>query len=373
MEKKILIVGAGFSGTTLARLIAENTPYHVLIIDKKEHIAGHSYDYKDEGGITIHKYGSHIFHTKHEKVWKFLRQFTDFNQYMHKVVALIDGQECTIPFNLKTLHTVFPASLAKKLEKKLLKAFAYNSKIPILEFQKQDDADLQFLANYVYEKVFLHYTTKQWGQSPKDVDGAVTARVPVYISQDCRYFQDPYQGIPLEGYTKTVENMLDHPRISLRLQCDFASLSHADTKYEKIFYTGSMDEYFAYELGELPYRSLDFTFERHACEYWQSNAVLNYPCNYDFTRIHEYKYYLNEKTPHTVIAKEYSLPFERHKNERFYPIANAANAALYAAYAQKASKLKHVHFLGRLGDYTYYDMDAAILRAMQLFEEVFAD
>ncbi len=368
--KKILIVGCGFSGATLARLMADNTNYSIEIIDKKKHIGGHSHDYKDENGITVHSYGSHIFHTKHKKVWHFLRAFTGFNQYMHKVVANIDGIETTIPFNIKTLYDVFPLSLAKRLEKKLLENFAYNSKIPILEFQQQEDADLQFLANYVYEKVFLHYTAKQWGQRPEEIDSAVTARVPVYISQDSRYFQDPYQGIPLQGYTKTIENMLHHERITVRLQCDFSSLESTN-EYEHIFYTGSIDEYFNFELGVLPYRSLRFELERHEREFWQSNAVVNYPCNYDFTRIHEYKYYLQEKAPCTVIAKEYSEAFEVGKNERFYPIASAENQALYDAYKAKGAMLKNVHFLGRLGDYQYYDMDGAILRAMTLFEEVF--
>ncbi len=369
--KKILIVGCGLSGATLARLIADNTAHHVHIIDKKSHVAGHCHDYKDENGITIHAYGSHIFHTEHEKVWNFIRQFTDFNQYMHKVVALVDGIETTIPFNIQSLHKVLPASLAQRLEEKLLQRFSYNSKIPILEFLEQDDEDLKFLAHYVYEKVFLQYTAKQWGLTPKGIDSAVTARVPLYISQDCRYFQDKYQGIPLQGYTQTVENMLDHERIETVLNCDFSTVKHIQDHYEHIFYTGSIDTYFDHELGILPYRSLCFALEKHEREHWQSNAVVNYPCNYDFTRIHEYKYYLQEKSPCTVIAKEYSLAYELGKNEPFYPIAQQENLALYTAYAAKAAQLKHIHFLGRLGDYSYYDMDQAILRAMQLFEEVF--
>ena len=202
-----LVVGAGFSGAVIANLIAEKLNQKVLVIDKKDHIAGNCYDYRDNNGIMIHKYGSHIFHTQSEKVWNFISQFGDFNQYMHKVYAVIDGIETTIPFNFNTLYNVFPKTLAKRLEKKLLERFEYNKKIPILEFLKQDDADLKFLADYVYEKVFLHYTAKQWGVSPDDVDGAVTARVPVYLSKDDRYFQDKYQGIPLNGYTKLVEKM----------------------------------------------------------------------------------------------------------------------------------------------------------------------
>lgn len=204
-KKKNLIVGCGFSGATMANCLAEKLGEEVLIIDAKDHIAGNCFDYYDNNGICIHKYGSHIFHTNLENVWHYICRFTDFNTYMHKVVALIDGIETTIPFNLRTLYDVFPQSMATRMEEKLLKAFSFNKKVPILEFQKQDDDDLKYLADYVYEKVFLHYTTKQWGMQPNEVDGAVTARVPVYISCDPRYFQDKYQGIPQHGYTKTVE------------------------------------------------------------------------------------------------------------------------------------------------------------------------
>ena len=225
MEYVNLVVGAGVSGATLARKLAEEKNQKVVVIDNKSHIGGNCYDYRDKNGIMIHQYGSHIFHTSDEKVWSFVRRFTDFNQYMHKVIAIIDGIETTIPFNFNTLYDVFPTTLAKRLEEKLLAKFAYNKKVPILEFQKQDDEDLKFLANYVYEKVFLHYTTKQWGVSPNEVAGAVTARVPVYLSKDNRYFQDKYQGIPLEGYTKMVENMLNHPNIEVRLNTDYKTIS----------------------------------------------------------------------------------------------------------------------------------------------------
>lgn len=367
MENCNLVVGCGFSGAVIANLIASELNEKVLIIDKKNHIAGNSYDYRDENGIMIHKYGSHIFHTSSEKVWDYLKQFTDFNTYMHKVIAVIDGIETTIPFNFNTIHDVFPKSLANRLEEKLLKAFEYNKKVPILEFQKQDDEDLKFLANYVYEKVFLHYTTKQWGNSPKDVDGAVTARVPVYLSRDDRYFQDKYQGIPLEGYTKVVEKMLSHPNIEVKLNVDFKDVKE---KYKRVFYTGSIDEFFNYKFGELPYRSVNFKMETYDREFYQSNSVVNYPCNYDFTRIHEYKYYLNDKSSKTVIAKEYSEFFENGKNERYYPIPKAENTELYNKYLKESESIDNVYFLGRLGDYKYYDMDKAILRAIELFESL---
>lgn len=363
-----LIVGAGFSGATLAYLIAEKLGEKVLVIDKKDHIAGNCYDYRDKNGIMIHKYGSHIFHTNSEKVWEFLKKFTDFNTYMHKVVGYLDGIETHIPFNFNTLYDVFPHSFAKRLEEKLLDVFEINTKVPILEFQKQDDDDLKFLANYVYEKIFLHYTTKQWGVSPQEVDGAVTARVPVYLSKDNRYFQDKYQGIPLEGYTKVVEKMLNHKNITVKLDTDYKELKDKD--FKRIFYTGPIDEFYDYKFGQLPYRSVNFKFETYDKEYYQSNACVNYPCNYDFTRIHEYKYYLDDKSDKTVIAKEYSEFFELGKNERYYPIPKDENTALYEKYLEESKKDENVYFFGRLGDYKYYNMDKAIERAIELFEEI---
>lgn len=367
---KNLIAGCGLSGAVIARLLAD-IGEKVLVIDRKNHIAGNIYDYKDENGIYIHKYGSHIFHTNNEKVWEFLNRFTSFNTYMHKVVALIDGIETTIPFNINTLYDVFPKSLAKRLEEKLLDKFEYNTKVPILEFQKQDDNDLKFLADYIYEKVFLHYTAKQWGKNPDEIASAVTARVPVHVSKDDRYFQDKYQGIPLNGYTKMVENILNHPNIEVKLNTDFkefASENQEELKNFRIFYTGSIDEFFDYKYGELPYRSVHFKFETHNREFYQSNAVVNYPCNYDFTRIHEYKYYLNDKSDKTVIAKEYSEYFENGKNERYYPIENDDNKNLYEKYLSQTPD--NLYFLGRLGDYKYYDMDKAVERAINLFEEI---
>ncbi len=374
MSQTNIIVGSGFSGSTMARLIAEKLDEKVVVVDKKDHIAGNSYDYRDENGIMIHKYGSHIFHTNNEKVWSFLKQFTDFNTYMHEVVGILDGIEAQIPFNFTTLYQIFPETLAKRLEEKLLKKFEYNKKVPILEFQKQDDEDLKFLAEYVYEKIFLNYTTKQWGVSPKDVDGAVTARVPVYLSKDNRYFQDKYQGIPLEGYAKLVEKMLDYPNIEVILNKDFAEFKKENSdlvKNARIFYTGSIDEFFDYKFGKLPYRSVNFKFETHNREFYQTHACINYPNNYDFTRIHEYKHYLNDKSEKTVIAKEYSEFFELGKNERYYPIASEENAKLYQKYLDEAKNLKDVYFFGRLGDYKYYNMDLAVARAIELFEEVF--
>ena len=365
MQKfKNLVVGAGITGAVIAERLASRRGEEVLVIDQRDHIAGNCYDYRDANGICVHKYGSHIFHTNNKEVWDYVNQFSKFNTYMHRVVALIDGIETSIPFNLRSLFAVFPQSLASRLEEKLLARFAFNTKVPILEFKKQEDADLRFLADYIYEKVFLHYTAKQWGTHPEGVDGAVTARVPVYISCDPRYFQDTYQGIPQDGYTTLIRNILHHPGIAIRLNMAYNEAIN-EIIAERVYYSGAIDEFFGYRLGMLPYRSVHFTLEEHKREFYQSNAVVNYPCNYTFTRIHEYKYYLGDISDKTVIAKEYSEAFEPGKNDRYYPIPATANSKLYEQYRELARKeCPNVVFVGRLGEYRYYDMDEAVERGM---------
>lgn len=362
MKNINLIVGAGLSGAALARRLADMGE-KVAVIDRLPHVAGSAFDYKDENGITVHKYGSHIFHASNAEVWRFVRRFADFNAYMHRVLALIDGTEAFIPFNLNTIKKVFPASLAERLEKKLLEIFPYNSRIPICEFQKQNDPDLKFLAEYIYEKVFLEYTKKQWGLD--SVDSGVTARVPVVIGTDCRYFRDAYQGIPLKGYTNLVENMLDSKNIEVRPGEDFGGVGEC-AKYKAVYHTGSIDEFFGYKFGVLPYRSLRFEHRSLDMEYFQKNSVVNYPCNYDFTRIHEFKYYLNEKSARTSVMFEYPQSFEPGKNDRYYPIQSDENRALHAKYLGEAEKIGNLRFFGRLGDYKYYDMDKAVERALTL-------
>lgn len=356
-------MGAGISGATLANLLSKNN--EIVIIDSSDHIAGNCYDYRDENGIMIHKYGSHIFHTSNEDVWDFLSQFTSFNTYKHKVIGMINGIEVPIPFNFNSIRTVFSKTMAESIERKLLSNYQYGIKIPIMEFIKQDDEELKFLAEYIYENIFLHYTEKQWGYSPKDIDSSVTARVPVYLSRDDSYFQDRFQGIPLEGYTKMIERMLDSPNIEVRLNTPF---NKGDMNgYDKVLNTGPIDEFMDYCFGPLPYRSVNFRMETFNRDHYQSNAVVNYPNNYEFTRIHEYKYYLNDKSGRTVIAKEYSEDFVPGKNERFYPVPNEKNSFLYNRYLEAAKqKYPNMLFLGRLGDYKYYDMDEAVARAMDV-------
>lgn len=363
-----LIVGCGFTGITLANKLADCLGEKVLIIDVKDHIAGNCYDYFDKNGICVHQYGTHIFHTNNKRVWDYLSQFTKWYPYQHKVRGYIDGQEVPIPFNLNSIHQVFPEYLANLLEKKLIDTFGFNVKVPILELKKTGDKNLLFLAEYVYDKVFLHYTLKQWEMKPEDLDMSVTGRVPVYISRDNRYFQDKYQGIPMEGYTKLAQKMLDNPKIEVKLKTSYQDIKSC-VNYKRLYYTGPIDEFFGFTEGELPYRSLKFDFVELNKPYFQSGACINYPNNYDFTRIGEYKYFLDNQSDKTVISFEYPQNFEQGKNERYYPIISKENEDLYQKYLSKAQKEKNIYFCGRLGGYKYLNMDQAIGAALELFEQ----
>jgi UDP-galactopyranose mutase len=359
-----LVVGAGISGAAMARLLAERGESSV-VVDARYHVGGNCYDYNDNG-ITVHKYGAHIFHTDIKEVWDFLSRFTKWYPYQHKVLGLVDGQLVPIPFNLDSMRAVFPKSLADKIEDRLLEHFGFNRKVPILELRETGDKDLEFLVEYVYQKIFLGYTVKQWGQTPEEIDPAVTARVPVYISRDDRYFQDRYQGIPLDGFTAMIEHMLDHPNIRVDLKTPYSKTMTA----ERLFYTGAIDEYFDYSLGELPYRSIRLNFVKFAKPRFQDAAVVNYPNNYDWTRIGEYKWFLDDQTADTIVSFEYPEAFRRGRNDRYYPIIGGENDELYKRYLALAQTNAGVYFLGRLGDYRYYDMGKAVARAMELFGEI---
>lgn len=370
MEKiKNLVVGAGLSGAVVAERIASQLKEPVLVIDARDHIAGNIYDYRHSSGITVHKYGPHIFHTNDKEVWDYLSGFTAWHYFFLKPNAWIDNIRATLPFNLNTLYQVFPAFLAERLEKKLVQTYGYNVKVPILKLKEQQDEDLKFLASYVYDKVFEKYTMKQWGLSPEEIDPAVMARVPVYVSRDDGYFQDKYQAIPAGGYTRLVEALLKNPLITVKLKTPFEKIKDS-VEYERLFYTGPIDGFFDYKFGELPYRSLRFDVEQKPVEYYQPSVVTNYPNNFDFTRICEHKHFLDEKALSTVISVEYPQAFKRGENDPYYPVANPQSAQLYAKYRAQAQKLPGVYFFGRLGGYKYYNMDQAVAAALSLFKQL---
>jgi len=359
---KNLIVGAGISGVTLARKIAEDLDEPVVVIDARSHIGGNCFDER-QAGIMVQRYGAHIFHTDYKDVWDFLSRFTKWYPYQHKVRGLIDGQIVPIPFNLNSLYQVFPESIAHKTERRLIEKFGFNQKVPIRELRKTDDKDLKFLAEYVFEKIFREYTLKQWGLMPDEIDPGIIDRVQVFVSRDDRYFQDKYQGIPLEGYTAMIGKMLNHPNISVELKTPYQKSMTA----ERLFYTGAIDEFFDYKLGSLPYRSIRLDLATFNKPNFQKVAVVNYPCNYDWTRIVEHKWFLDDRTDNTIVTFEYPEAFERDKNDRYYPIVSDMNMKRYNRYLEMAKKLSNVYFLGRLGDFKYYDIDEAVARALTFF------
>ncbi len=369
MKFNYLIVGAGFSGCILAERIATQLNKKVLIVEKRNHIAGNAYDYYDENGILVHKYGPHIFHTNSKKVWDYLSSFTEWRYYYHKVLAVVDGQKIPVPFNLNSLRILFPEKYAEKLEKMLIQEYGYGIKIPILKFLETSKDELKQLAKFIYEKIFYGYTLKQWELKPEDLDPGVTARVPgIFISKDDRYFQDKYQGIPKNGYTEMFKRMINHPNIHLLLNTDYKDIIE-DIKFDKLIFTGPIDYFFDYIYGTLPYRSLRFKFAKFDVNYFQEVAQINYPNDYSYTRITEFNHLTGQLSPHTVVAYEYPERYEVGLNEPYYPVPQEKNIEIYKKYIKEAMRLNGIVYLvGRLADYKYYNMDQIVARALNVFE-----
>lgn len=365
------IVGAGYAGCILAERIATQLNKKVLIIEQRNHIAGNAFDFFNEEGILVHKYGPHIFHTSNQTAWQYLSQFTEWRPYFHNVLAVIEGIKVPIPFNFNSIYELFPNKYAEKIENILLENYGYGHKIPILQLRETENKDLKFLADYIYENVFLGYTTKQWGFTPEQLDASVSARVPVYLSRDNRYFQDTYQGIPKNGYTQMFQNMINHQNIHLMLNTNYKDVIN-DLKFDKLVFTGALDDFFDNLHGELPYRSLDFKFVSEKREFYQEVAQINYPNNHLYTRITEFKHLTGQKSDTTTYAYEYPQEYVKGVNVPYYPIPMQENHEKFDKYLREAKKLKNVFFVGRLADYKYYNMDQITITALQKFEKVIA-
>ena len=373
-----IIIGSGIAGAAAARVLAEEQGRKVLVLEKKHHIGGNCYDGKDEYGILVHWYGPHIFHTGNEEVYEWLSRFTDWYAFGHEVVARVGDKLLPVPFNLNTLKMVYGEEKAAVLEKKLVDTFGFGARVPILKLREQQDEDLRAIADYVYENVFLRYTMKQWGQTPEEIDPAVTGRVPVVISYDNRYFGDKYQGMPLDGFTPMFEKMLAHPNIEVRTNTnakDVLVISEEEGKvlldgqefHGTVIYTGPVDELFDCRFGRLPYRTLRFDFEHYDRPDYQGHSVVNYTVSEDYTRITEFKYLTGQKADSTTIVKEYPFAYTGAEGEiPYYAIMNEENNTLYRKYADLAAKLPDFHLLGRLAEYKYYNIDAMAARAIAL-------
>lgn len=378
-----IIIGCGFAGAVAARELAEKKGHDVLVLDARNHIGGNCYDRPDEHGILIHQYGPHIFHTNNKRVYEYLSRFTEWYDYRHEVVGKVFDKELPIPFNLNTLEMVY-GDRAEHLEKLLLDNFGEGARVPILELMNHENKELQEIAGYVYENVFLKYTMKQWGKSPKEIDPAVSGRVPVLLSRDNRYFQDTYQGLPKNGFTPLFEKLLAHDGITVRLGCEAADVLTIDSEAEEpvlfegkpftgnIIYTGAIDELFDCRFGRLPYRSLRFDFEHYDKKFYQSHGVVNYTVSEDFTRITEFKYLSGQlDAPDTTIVKEYPIPYTGGTGEiPYYAVNNEENDALFAKYCALAEKIPGFYLLGRLAEYKYYNIDAIVDRALTLAEQI---
>ncbi len=378
MHYDTIVIGAGFAGAVSARLLADRGE-KVLILEQRPHIGGNAYDRLDDAGVLIHQYGPHIFHTNSKEVFDFLSRFTGWRDYQHRVVArFLPGSDAVmpVPFNLTSLRIAFGDEEGARLEEKLCARFGREQKVGILALRQEEDEDLKKVADYVYEHVFVHYTVKQWGTPPEEIDPATTARVPVFLSTDDRYFQDTWQGIPTDGYTAMFEKMLDHPNITVltetpagdRLSFGENILFDGVPFDGKVICTGAVDELFNCRFGRLPYRTLDFQFESYDQEWFQPRGTVNYTVDEDFTRITEFKYFSGQQLPKTTIVKEYSRPYTGADGEiPYYAVINPENMALYARYQELAAKYPGLILLGRLAEYRYYNMDAITLRAIETF------
>ena len=376
-----IVVGAGLAGSVVAEHIARVLKKNVLIIEQRHHIGGNTYDYYNDDGILIHSYGPHIFHTNNNQVWDYLSQFNKWYIYNHRVLGYIDSQMVPLPFNLNTLYMIFTQQKAEEIENSLIKTYNIGEQVSILELKKQKDQNLKLLGEYVFDNIYVNYTMKQWGKKPEELDPSVLRRVPVRISKDNRYFKDRFQGTPEGGYTKLVNSLLHDKHIKVLLNTNCKEVLHVDLKKSKTFlfgseysgkliYTGKIDEFFDYRFGELPYRSLDFRFKTLNEEYAQEAGSVNYPNDYAFTRINEYKHLTGQTHPRTTITEEYPKAYKPNsKDIPYYPILTKENLQLYEKYKKEAKKLENLYLLGRLAEYKYYNMDAVVEAAMKLFNE----
>lgn len=379
----VIIVGAGFAGSVLARKFADDNK-KVLVIEKRKHIGGNMYEETLKNGVRVHKYGPHIFHTNNEGVFKFLSNYTGWYFYEHRVLGKIDNTLVPIPFNFKSIELLFDKNKAESIKEKLLKEYPDQTKVSILDLINNSDKEIKEFGNYVYDRVFVHYTAKQWNIPIEKVDTSVINRVPVILGYDDRYFQDKYQYMPKEGFTQMFNNILNHKNIKIILNKNAKNYIKVDIKEKKLFYkdkeftgklifTGALDDFLDYKYGELPYRSLNLVFESKKYNFHQPVSVVNYPNEFDYTRITEFKYLSNQLVENkTAILKEYPLAYDHNnlKCDPYYAIINAENTELYNKYLNSVKDIKNLYLCGRLAEYKYYNMDAVVDKALTLYDSI---
>jgi UDP-galactopyranose mutase len=358
-----LVVGAGFAGAVVSERMARCFGKKVLLVDRRNHIGGNAFDHYNDDGLLVHRYGPHIFHTNSEQVFKYLSQFTNWRPYEHRVLASVDEKLVPIPINLDTVNLIY----GLKLTSEELDAFFAARAETRACIRTSEDVVVSKVGRDLYEKLFRNYTRKQWGKDPSELDAQVTARIPVRTNRDGRYFTDRFQVMPKKGYTHMFENMLDHPNITLALGVDFRDVVD-DIEFQELIYSGPIDEFFEFRFGELPYRSLRFQQQTLSVDYLQPVAVVNYPNEHAYTRITEFKHLTGQAHRQTSIVYEYPAS----GGDPYYPVPTPENGALYKRYAELAAATKHVHFVGRLGTYRYYNMDQVVAQALTLCKQLVA-
>ena len=361
MKLKYVIVGAGLAGLTVAERIANELNEEVLVIEKRGHIGGNVYDSYNEDGILIHNYGPHIFHTNDREVYQYLSRFTKWRDFWHRVLTYVDGNLIPMPITVETINRIYNLNL-NCFE---VEAFLKKQAVDLEEIKTSKDVALSKVGQDIYEKIFETYTKKQWGIDPAELDTSVISRIPIRLNRDTRYFADKYQGMPAHGYTKMCENMIRNKKIKILLNTDYKEIMD-DISFDRLIYTGAADEYYDYKYGKLKYRSINFVFETHDREEYQEAPVVNYPNDYDFTRITEFKKLSGQVHRKTTICKE----FPTSEGEPYYPFPTKECKAQYALYQEEMKKEEKVLFIGRLAEYRYYNMDGVVRRALDAFEEL---
>jgi UDP-galactopyranose mutase len=349
-----LVVGAGFAGSVMAERLA-SAGKRVLIVDVRGHIGGNAYDHYDDAGILVHRYGPHIFHTNSEEIFRYLSRFTKWRPYQHRVLASVDGQLVPLPINLDTINQLY----GLELDSTGMAAFLQARAEPVEQVRTSEDVIVSKVGRELYDKFFRNYTRKQWGLDASQLDASVTARVPTRTNRDGRYFTDAYQAMPLHGFTRMFENLLDHPRIKIMLKTDYREII-GQIAFGELIYTGPIDSYFDFRYGKLPYRSIEFQHETHDREVFQTAPVINYPNDYLYTRITEFKYLTGQTSAKTSIVYE----FPNSEGDPYYPVPKPENAEIYRQYRQLAEATRNVHFAGRLATYKYYNMDQVVGQAL---------
>lgn len=353
-----LVVGAGITGLTIAERLAARG-VDVVVVEKRSHIGGNCYDYRNDDGILVHQYGPHIFHESDQTIVDYLSRFTDWVPYQHKVVARYQDAYYPIPINRTTINRFFGVALN---DDEAVRGFLESKRVPVDEIRTSRDVVVSKYGEELYEAFIRHYTKKQWDHYPEELDKSILERLPVRYDDNPYYFNDTFQAMPANGYTPLFERMTDHPRIRVLLNTAFADVDNL-ADYEMIIYTGRIDEYYAFDHGPLQYRCIDFRFETVAAESYQPYPVVNYPGpEVGYTRCTEFKHFYGTPSPRTVILKEYPS----WEGEPSYPVINPSNTERFSHYVERSRAEPGIVFAGRSGRFRYLNMNQAVREALDL-------